>query len=176
MRYISGAAAILMLADWIDDDSVEWNPTSSDFGKIIIGNTRFSIGGGLEVLVVLIARLASREFKSSTSGKIRDLDSGSFIQSGGKDLVFNFLENKFSPGLAMALSIIDQKTREGKKLTIAEIAKNGLTPIIVQTAIESGNAEEAANVLAILLAEALGLGVQTYPDRKQKTNKVVGGI
>jgi hypothetical protein len=91
-------------------------------------------------------------------------------------LIFSFLENKFSPGLAMALSIADMKTRDGDDLTVKELAKRGLTPIIVQTAMESGNAEEAANVLAILLAEALGLGVQTYPDRKQKTNKVVGGI
>lgn len=171
MRYISGAAMILALADWIDDDTVTWDSNSSDFGKIKIGDTRFSVGGGLEILVVLVSRLVSRQFTSATSGRTRDIDQGSFFQKGGKDLVFNFFENKFSPALAMALTIIDQKTRDGDSLSVPQMAVDGLSPLIVQNVMESGDSEDAANILAVLIAEALGVNVQTFIDKKKKSNK-----
>ena len=49
---------------------------------------------------------------------------------------------------------------------------DALTPLIVQNVFETGSAEDSANVLAALIAETLGVNVQTYSDKKkQKTNK-----
>jgi len=169
LRYVSGTAMILALAKWIDDDSVTWDSNNADFGKIKIGNTRFSVGGGMAVMVVLASRLVTRKFTSSTTGKTTSIDEGRY---GGKDLIFNFLDNKLSPAAQLALSIIDQKTWEGDKLTIPQMVDEALTPLIIQNVFETGSAEDSANVLAALIAETMGVNVQTYSNKKeQKTNK-----
>jgi len=171
LRYISGAAFILALADWIDDDSVTWEPTSSDFGKIKVGDSRFSVGGGAAVLVVLASRLVKRSYVSSTTGEEKSLDSGKYGALEGRDLVFNFLENKLSPAASMALAVINNKSWEGDKLTVPQMANDALTPMIIQNAIETGNVEDSANILAVLIAEALGVGVQTYSPKESKGKK-----
>ncbi len=168
IRYISGAAMILALAKWIDDDSVTWEDTSSDFGKIRVGNTRFSVGGGMAILVILASRLINRKFTSSTTGVTKSIDTGKFGALGGKDLVFNFLENKLSPAAGLVLSVIDNKTWDGNQLTIPQMVNDALTPLIVQNVFETGSADDSANVLAALMAEALGVNVQTYVGGKNK--------
>ncbi len=171
VRYISGAAMILAIAKWVDDDSVTWDSNSADFGKIRVGGSRFSVGGGLTVLVVLASRLATREFTSSTTGKTRSIDSGKFGAFGGKELVFNFVENKLSPAAQVAVSLIDQKTWKGDTLTAPQMADDALTPLIIQNVFEAGDVEDSANVLAILMAEALGVNVNTYNNMKKKKSK-----
>ncbi len=171
LRYISGAAMILALAKWMDDDSVTDDPRSADFGKIKIGDTRFSVGGGLTVLVVLASRLWTREITSSITGRTKSLDTGRFGAIGGKDLIFNFVTNKLSPAAALTLSIIDQKTWIGDQLTVPQMVDDALTPLLIQSIFEAGNADDSANVLAVLMAEALGVNVQTYRDRKKQKPK-----
>lgn len=171
LRYISGTAMILALAKWVDDDSVTWEPTNADFGKIVIGNTRFSVGGSHGVLVVLASRLITRKFTSSTTGKTVTIDSRKFGALGGKDLVFNFLDNKLSPGAALAISIIDQKTWKGDQLRIPQMIDDALTPLLIQNVIETGSADDSANVLAALIAEAIGVNVQTYNNDRKKKSK-----
>jgi len=168
LRYISGAAMILAIANWIDDDSVTSERTSSDFGKIRIGDTRFSVGGGMEIMIVLAERLRTRKITSATTGKTRSIDKGLF---GGKELIFNFFENKLSPAAALALTVIDQKTWKGDQLTIPQMANDALTPLIIQNVLESGDSDDSANILAALIAEALGINVQTFTDKKSKKTK-----
>jgi len=172
LRYVSGAAMILSLAKWIDDDSVTWDTKSSDFGKIRVGNTRFSVGGGMAILVILASRLINRKFTSSTTGVTKSIDTDKYGTLGGKDLIFNFVENKLSPAAGLALSLIDQKTWDGDRLTIPQMVDDALTPLIIQNVFETGSAEDSANVLAALIAETMGVNVQTYSNKKkQKTNK-----
>lgn len=171
VHYISGAAMILAMAKWVDDDSVTWDPNSADFGKIKIGNTRFSVGGGAAVLVVLASRLVSRKFTSSATGETKSIDSGKFGALGGKDLVWNFLENKLSPASQMAVSVIDRVTWDGNQLTIPQMVDDALTPLIIQNVIETGSVEDSANVLAALIAEALGVNVQTYAGKQKRKTK-----
>ncbi len=169
LRYISGAAMILSIAKWIDDDSVTWVTTNADFGKIRIGDTRFSVGGGLAVMIVLVSRLVTREFTSSTTGKTISIDSGKFGALGGKDLLFNFVSNKLSPAAQIAISLIEQQTWDGNELSIPQMVDDALTPLIIKNVMETGNADDAANVLAALMAEALGVNVQTYNPRAKAT-------
>ncbi len=171
LRYISGAAMILTIAKWWDDDSVTWDANSADFGKIRIGDTRFSVGGGMGVLVVLASRLVTRKFTSSTTGKTKTIDSRKFGAIGGKDLVFNFVENKLSPASQLAVSIIDQQSWEGDQLIIPQMIDDALTPLIIQNVMETGSSDDAANVLAALIAEAMGVNVQTYGGTRTKKRK-----
>ncbi len=171
LRYISGAAMILAIGKWVDDDSVTWDTNSSDLGKIIVGATRFSVGGGLAVLIVLASRLVTRKFTSATTGKTRTIDSRRFGAIGGKELVWNFLENKLSPAAQLALSLIDQITWEGDELTIPQMVDNSLTPLTIQSGVEAGNVDDAANILAVLIAETVGVNVQTFAPKKKSVKQ-----
>ena len=99
LRVIAGSAAVLALVDLFDedDDMVEWNPLSSDFGKIKVGNTRFSVAGSLPSIVMLAARVISKSRKSTTSDKIIEYNTGRYGEQTLKDAIYNFMENKFSP-------------------------------------------------------------------------------
>lgn len=173
LRYISGAAMILSLANWLDDDSVTDDPRSADFGKIRIGNTRFAVGGGITPLIVLASRLSTRKFTSSTTGETKSIDSGKFGAMTGKDLIFNFLENKASPASQLVLSLIEQKTWDGDELSIPQLASDALTPLIIQNILENDQVNDSANLLAVLIAEGLGVNVQSYEPKQSKSK---GGI
>jgi len=172
LRYISGAAMILALANWLDDDSVTWNTKSADFGKIRIGDTRFSVGGGMEILVILASRLITREFTSSVTGKTKSIDTGKYGALTGGDLVFNFFENKFSPAAQLAWKLfVERRGRMGEPIETSKALQEAVTPLIIQNVMETKDSEESANILAALIAETLGVNVQTYDSGKKKTKK-----
>ena len=163
---------ILKIAKWVDDDSVTFDANSSDFGKIKIGDSRFSVGGGMAVLVVLVHRLISREYTSSTTGQSISIDLKKWGAISGKDLIWNFTENKLSPAASLALTLVNNKTRDNGNLTVPQMVNDALTPLIIQNIFEAGDADDSANILAVLMAESLGVNVQTYvPKGKQKRKR-----
>ncbi len=171
LRYISGTAMLLAIADWIDDDSVTFESTNSDFGKIVAGGIRYSIGGSTAVMVVLASRLIQDEFTSATTGKTSPLSPGSPFRSG-EGLVFNFFKNKLSPAASVALQILNRSTRDGDPLTIPWVLDASFTPLIIDSTFEAAEIADAANTLSAVIAEAVGVNVQVFTDKKTlKTKK-----
>lgn len=72
------------------------DPRSSDFGKIIIGRTRFDLTAGTASLITLAARLWTQE-STTAQGRTRPIKTA--------DVLFNFLAGKSSPGLQLATNI-----------------------------------------------------------------------
>lgn len=162
LRRIAGTAMILALADWLDDDSVTWDTTNSDFGKIRIGNTRFSVAGSLGPIIVLASRLITRKYTSSTTGKTEPFNK----RMTGTDFVYDYFENKYSPATQLIFSVIDRATRDGDKLSVPQLTSDAFTPLLIQNVLESSNVEDSANIIAVLMAEALGMNVQSYEPKK----------
>jgi IS1 family transposase len=172
LRYIAGCAAILALWDMFDDEAVDWDARSSDFGKIRVGNTRFSVGGGAEALIVLAVRLIKREYKSSTTGEVKSIDSGKYGALMGTDLVYNFLENKLAPGPQFVKEVlIDRMTREGEVPTLTNTLYDFTSPMQVKTYYETVDIEDRANIITIMLAEFMGVNTQTYEPKGKKQRK-----
>ena len=83
--------------------------------------------------------------------------------------MFNFLENKLSPASQLILTtLIERKTWDGNELSVPQIANDALTPLILQNLLESGDVEDSANIIAVLMAEALGVNVQSYEAKEKK--------
>ena len=169
IRIIMGQAAVLFIANMVWPDSVETDPTSSDFGKIKIGNTRFDISGGSMSMFVLALRLAKGEFKAS-SGRTVELDSGGYGGMDSMDLVWNFMENKFSPAANAAKQTLmvmhgGQDWRTGKEMTWATVAEGLVVPLPVESAIELMQDPDSAPVLAAMLAEIHGISAQNYKSK-----------
>jgi hypothetical protein len=77
---------------------VSLNPTSSDFGKIKIGNFRLDPAAGFQQFLVLASRLWNQETTSSVTGKTRQFGVGYNPSTWGSTLT-DFTLNKLHPSL-----------------------------------------------------------------------------
>ena len=91
---------------------VEDNPTSSDFGRIQVGNTRVDIWGGFQPLARTIARVAMRQRKSTGTERISELDSGEVAAEVGR-----FVQQKFSPIVGFGVDVFRGETFTGDEIT-----------------------------------------------------------
>ncbi len=161
LSYIGFVSLVLALANAFDEDSVEEDTRSSDFGKIKIGNTRFDMTGGVGNIVVLLSRLFTKSSKSTVTGIVRDLGSGFGQQSVG-DVFINFVEGKLSPAAHLLLDFYRGYDFTGKPVDAKYLIMNGLLPIPLQNAFENFNEDELMVYLAGLLADGLGVGTSVY--------------
>src|SRR3990167_2209127 len=95
---VVATAAVAAIAEGLGA-TVEKDPRSSDFLQIKSGNTRFRIPftRGTTQIVTLMARLATQSSKSTTTGKITELNSGDFGSRTMFDVGIDFLANKTTP-------------------------------------------------------------------------------
>lgn len=172
LKVASGTAAILTIANAVKPGSVEWDPRSADFGKIRIGDTRFDVSGGMSSIITLASRIASSSSKSSTSGKVTKLNSGDFGSKTTGDVIVDFFGNKLSPAASVVRDLINQKDREGQPVTATGVVKNLFAPLPITNAIETSQESNAAPMPLVLIADALGVGTNTYSGKKKTLKKV----
>jgi hypothetical protein len=178
LKIVSGTAATLALANTIWPDSVEKDPRSADFGKIKVGNTRFDVTGGMAGILTLAMRLLPTKndkkwgmwTKSSTTGNITNLWSDSYRAPSGKDVVYDFFENKFSPASAVIKDILEGKDFSGKPISIKGELNTFITPLPISTTIELYNNPDSANMIISLIAEEFGINTNTYSGKKSNRN------
>lgn len=154
LKIASGTAAILTIVNALRPGSVEWDPRSSDFGKIKVGSTKFDVTGGMGSIAVLAAQLIKNQQKSSGTGIVNDLGTD-LGQQNRTDVVFNFFTNKFSPAAAAVRDFAKGEDFDGNKPTIASTAKNLFVPLPIKTA--TNDDPEKANQLLISIADGLGI-------------------
>lgn len=167
LKIIGGIATVLAIAKAVNPDSVDWDPRSANFGKIKISSTRFDVSGGMSSFAVLAARLKTQETKSSTSGNVRPIDTGKFMEPTSGEVIADFFGNKLSPLVVATLKSqtwrkggVDRFTR--KPVTGTDILDTLVTPFPIKTYFELKNHPDSADILASMLAEALGIGANTY--------------
>lgn len=156
LKIVGATAGVLYTANLLWPGSVNFDPTSSDFGKIKIGNTRFDVSGGMSSIVVLSARLAS---------KIDDTFKGKKPKFGdptGMDILYNFAENKTSPMFRTGIDILKGYDYNYEPLTPEGVASNLVTPLSVDNFIERQNTPNAANQLLTTILDGLGISSTTY--------------
>lgn len=162
VKAVSGMAAILGVAKAINPESVDFDPRSSDFGKIKVGHTRFDVSAGMSSIATLAARLATMKSKSTTTGKVSNLNEGGFASKTGLDVAEDFFLNKLSPVASLAKDILKGQTFEGEKPTVGGELKNMFTPLPLSNFLELHDDPQAANIVAALIADGLGISTNTY--------------
>lgn len=166
IKIASATSGILALANAIHPGSVDFDPRSSDFGKIKIGNTRFDVTGGMGSLVTLAAREITGKSKSSTTGKITDLRNDDFGARDQLDVLYDFFRNKLSPAASATVNSITGKDTLGNKTTpLKEFGKTAI-PIGIQNAYEQFKDPNAAAPLAAIIADGLGISANNYSATK----------
>lgn len=159
-----------------DDDRSFWemlDPRSADFGKVIVGETRFDLTGGTAALFTLFSRLATQETRTS-SGKVKAVK--------WSDVMGNWLAGKRSPGvqaigqlraLATEGKFVDYRGKPLKWDTIQDFVENiggAVLPISVANIVEVGydwadpniSLEYVTAETAGAVADIIGIGTTTY--------------
>lgn len=173
LKIVGGTAAVLGVAEAARPGSVDWDPRSSNFGKIKVGNTRFDVTGGVGSVLTLASRLATMSKKSSTTGDVQSLSGGGFGKQDGGDVVVDFFENKFSPVAGILRDIVRGEDFNGNKPTARSIAAGAVTPLVIQNATQAKQ-PNSANALAALIADGLGISAGSYsssPNWKVENSK-----
>lgn len=157
------------------------DPRSSDFGKVVIGRTRFDLTAGTASLVTLASRL--------TTGQSRT-QKGTLRPVTWKETLGNFLSGKKAPALTAAGNIREEIAyqlgfskkgatdflgRELKWDTTEDIVNNianYVAPITVQSGAEvgfeiarEGLGKEQWAAIGGVIADIIGVGANTY-DKK----------
>jgi len=188
LKITGSIAAVLGAASLINPDSVDWDPRSADFGKIKIGNTRVDMTAGMGSIAVLLARtvMPSQDaegnwgigrVKSSTTGLVTTLNDDTYGAQTVGDTVNKFLENKLSPGAAIAKNFWwSGKNFEGDKPTLLPSGEgeswksgellNSIMPFPIDNAMKAGKDKNAAPYWVTALTDATGLATTTYGNAK----------
>jgi len=109
VRTFSGAALVLGLVAlagqlfWDDDDedkpTVDSDPTSSDFLKVKIGETRYDFLAGLQQIIVLSARMAPEELGGGRIGDNKfSENTGAPFEQNRLTVATKFARTKLAPG------------------------------------------------------------------------------
>lgn len=159
-----------------DDDpesGVEFDPTSSDFGKIKIGNKRVDPWGGKIQQIVLASRMIIGSTKSTMTGKEKPL--GSFRTPTREELLIEQATNKLAPSASIIhrrLSAhVDNRgelvDKYGQPYSVGSDVMENLTPIFWGSTVPE-LLKDDPNALNGLLAfyAFFGGGVSVYGDKK----------
>lgn len=163
------------LTDEDDELGGTFDPRSTDFGKVIIGRTRFDLTGGTAALIVLVTRLGTGETRKLT---------GQVAPVKPQNVVWNFLKGKGSPALHLGAKIKSLITTGewpdywGKPVKLETPAEIGtelaeiFAPITLVTAgqaaadiAEGQTTPENWGEIMGVLADIIGVGASTY-DKK----------
>jgi len=147
LAMLGTGSAVLVLAG-LAGAEVGDDPEDSDWGKIVIGNVRFDIWGGLlspmRVLAVAIKKLHPDH---------RDAD---LVGVG-----LRFLQYKLAPPFSLTHGLLYKRdwVRRSKEVDRVDVMLNAFTPLITQTAIDAWKSEyEALEIAVIVGAEFVGVG------------------
>lgn len=169
-------SGIVAVINALYPNSVETDPRSSDFLKIRVGNTRFDLTGGKGSLITLLARLMTMSSKSATTGIIKELNTGQWGDTSMFDVGIDFLKNKTAPFPRAAISVLEGKTFDMEKPTVAGFIGALATPISIKNFIKTHYGDTYPKLEEIIsdFVDLLGVGGGTYAPKENwetKTSK-----
>lgn len=152
------------LMSQIPGAEVSMDPTSTDFGKIRIGNFRMDPGAGFQQYLVAFASIASglktRENKRIETGS-------SFGAPTRGSIAGNFIGNKLNPPVAFLLDLFNASKEQ--PFAIGDKTIKMVMPIILQDLIEI--LKEDPKLIPMLIPAAVGMGTQIYGEGE--TGKII---
>ena len=161
--------AMMGLAQMAGGDP-EWDPRSSDFGKVKFGTTRIDMTAGYgQFIRVMFQAFISKATKSTTTGKIAQINTGDYASRNTWELLTSFIENKKAPLPNVVVEMMNQETFSGEQVvwdakTMLYFANQLTTPLIFNAMYEAY--KESGGDVGLTTAtgalEFFGLGVNTY--------------
>lgn len=157
------SATVIALGRMLGSDKPETDPTSTDFGKIRVGNTRLDISGGNATYLTLLSRLISGETKNSSGAK-QSLGN-KFGQTSGADLIAQFLRYKLSPNASLIVDIASRANAIGQERTVTQSLIDRFKPMFASSVVELLQSDTDGK-FALALGALFGAGLSTYQNKE----------
>ncbi|KKL84934.1 hypothetical protein LCGC14_1959780, partial [marine sediment metagenome] len=166
ISFVGTGAGVLALLHYGGLATVNIDPTSADFGKGKVGNTRIDFWAHMQQISRAVAMLYEGERQTST---------GERVSIGVEDVAYGYFRSGLSPFAAFINDAIEGETIVGEELegTPAGIGKqafNRLVPLVWQDIVEGVREEGVRGGIISSLAIG-GIGVQTYETFAQQRAK-----
>ena len=170
VRIITGSAFLYMVSRLFDDDDEEVPVTSSDFAKVVRGETRIDPWGGTQQVGVFGARVLSGT-KTGLSGKTEEFGAGKgYGLGGGGGVVLKFARSKMRPDVGVAWDvIIARKTPGDEPITPGYIAESLVVPLSFRDVASVMRDRGFTEGVILKIFSALGAGVNTHTDVPRKS-------
>lgn len=149
------------------DAEVGTDTNSTDFGKIKFGNTRLDPGAGFQQWLVLMSRLSSGEY-STTTGNERSFGQG-FGTNTKRDALIEFIINKLHPSLSFPARALNASSF--RPFAVGDETVRAFTPMVIQDL--SDILQDDPDLLPLMIPAAVGYGVQTQGERGE-VNRLFG--
>jgi len=169
LKIVGVIASILATAKLLDPESVDEDPRSTNFGKLKIFGQWVDITGGMGSLVRIAARLVPTKhngvwsnWRKSGTGTWTNLREKGFNKDTALDELENFTEGKLSPIAGLLRDYWKREFFGGEPFTWLGAAKQLVTPLPVQNAIQLLQDPKSEFVLGSIILEGLGLSTSTY--------------
>jgi hypothetical protein len=133
------------------------DPTSADFGKIRIGDTRMDPGGGFLQFLVQYGRMYKGGATSSASQEFKKFGEG-FQAETQLSNAQRFISNKFNPVAKFAYDLAN--ATQYNPFHVGDRMAQLFVPLVIQDINEL--AKEDPSLLPWMAPIALGMGTQTY--------------
>lgn len=164
------------------EDTVEFDPRSSNFLKIKIGGKYVDILAGHSQIIVFLAKMFGK--LKTKSGEIKTL-GGTYAAATIKDVAYQFVESKASPSAGIILRYAGSKIDKegvrtdpfGNELTLKNELVRNTIPIWTQSVKELYEEGDPSVNSALLFLSIFGSNVQVPTKPKSKTTeiKTIGG-
>ena len=158
MSVFGFGSTILALAAMAGADIGD-DPRSSDFGKIVIDNTRLDVWGGFQQYARMVGQLVTGEYRSSVTGKILTLGEG-YKPLSRWDILWRQIEAKESPVASFIVKMMKQQDWEGKPVSARKEILERVWPLALRDIVEV--ARDNPKILPISALGLVGFGSQTY--------------
>lgn len=162
IRQITGSlvatSAVLSIAKAMGA-SVDPDPRSSDFAKIVVNGEKLDLTGGNEGYLRLLARVASGQ-EITSSGKLVTLGE-KFGSPNRASLIGTYIRGKLSPVAALMTDALIGTDPIGRQFSVTQEARDKLTPIFLGSII--GEFQNDPNVSVDIfpaMAGLFGVGVE----------------
>lgn len=139
---------------------VEDNPTSTDFGKIKLGNTRIEVTGSFQPYVVLGARLLLNEATSPTSGKTRKYGEG-YKPDNRLTALLRFGRGKMSPSASFVADFLAGEDFLGRPFNVPDAMAQRFVPLFIQDLHEAYQDDQYRGLLKASPG-FIGAGITTF--------------
>ena len=146
--------------------NVSNDPTSTDFRKIVVGDTRIDLFGGYQQFPVAAMRLMLNKTTSpgqdGNEGRTTDMGAGKFGMPTRQSVAERFFTNRLSPVAAFVWAWMGNREFDGKPFEVKKALFDRVQPIAVHDMIELAQEDpKLAAILTPLLITGIA-GTQTY--------------
>lgn len=163
-----GLAAMYGIASFAGTE-IGSDPTNSDFGKMIFGNTRVDPLAGLSQIAVLMSRAGTGKI-TTTKGAEKAMwgEDKKFGSRGLRDLLADFFYSKEAPALGTIINVAGREDVMGRPVTLGSEAQQMVVPLAWGDVLDVMEDEGVPRGLALQVLGLLGMGLQYHDPERTK--------